>query len=552
MLRQSDLASIGAHVYGGEVNSASVIGRYGNPYLDYLAAFELQVPNDGLNLVPVTGNTTISAPVPSGFGDRLPKNALVSGPVVCEVCKVRTVENGRAHSSQTQSYFQETTRPAFSTAQSQTTARKAPLSTPGGYQNAIQTTSSAQRYGAAVSRKPTIVRNRVSGNEEEGFIDVLKTAASVGANAPFVLGPAGGPIWALASFALNAAGKVAAESYDGSEGASDAPNLHEGSMERAILAEAALMTLQSKEFSEQVEESIFTDMKDSVMKVLPTIRKAAPHVMGAMMEPALRIALDSLHNYNVKAGSGAESFEVPSAEPFRPTTLYSPAIDNPIDARAEAFLANVQASLNQNIQESGDIDGDDEEAWTDVLKAGLRLAGKGAMAAAQHGLPIIVKALASRGGAESAEVGPALNSSHAFSSDALAQRAVVAEAALQAVMKLPPQQLQEEGFFDFISDAVKTIAPIALKVAPAVVSAINPTVGNIVKSVLKQESYAGVNTPSRYRGDRGLASRPKTLAKKTSLAAIRDHRNGTEGGNADHKRRYENGNGYHGHIGVSY
>lgn len=79
MLRHNDLVSIGAHVYGGEINSASVIGRYGNPYQDYLAAFELHVPNDGLNLVPVTGNTTISAPVPSGFGAHLPTTAFVAG-----------------------------------------------------------------------------------------------------------------------------------------------------------------------------------------------------------------------------------------------------------------------------------------------------------------------------------------------------------------------------------------------------------------------------------------------------------------------------------------
>ena len=46
----------------------------------------------------------------------------------------------------------------------------------------------------------------------------------------------------------------------------------------------------------------------------------------------------------------------------------------------------------------------------------------------------------------------------------LAHRVLVAEAALQAVMKLPQNQLQEQGFFDFIFNAVKTIAPVAMKV----------------------------------------------------------------------------------------
>lgn len=79
VLRQSDLVSIGAHVYGGTYNSASVIGKYGNPYYDYIAAFSLPLSNDALNLVPVTGNTAISAPVPSGYGGQLPSSMGISG-----------------------------------------------------------------------------------------------------------------------------------------------------------------------------------------------------------------------------------------------------------------------------------------------------------------------------------------------------------------------------------------------------------------------------------------------------------------------------------------
>src|SRR5579862_306996 len=41
VLREKDSVSIGVHVYGGAPNSASVIGLYGNPFLDYVAAFDL-------------------------------------------------------------------------------------------------------------------------------------------------------------------------------------------------------------------------------------------------------------------------------------------------------------------------------------------------------------------------------------------------------------------------------------------------------------------------------------------------------------------------------
>lgn len=184
--------------------------------------------------------------------------------------------------------------------------------------------------------------------EEEGFIDVLRKAASIGAPLlgkvlntalPIALGPIGGPVGALAGFALNAAGKLAAESAS-AESITDVSSVQEGSMERAILAEAALSTIQSMELDPELEESIFSDMKDMVMKALPVVRKAAPHVMGAMMEPALRIALDSLHTYNQKGG--AESFEDSAPEPFRPSVHYSNAIDQPADRNAEKFLQNVR------------------------------------------------------------------------------------------------------------------------------------------------------------------------------------------------------------------
>lgn len=561
VLRQSDLVSIGAHVYGGEVNSASVIGKYGNPYNDYLAAFDLPVPNDGLNLIPVTGNATISAPVPAGYGSTVPSNAAVTGPLVCDVCKSRTI--GQQHNVPSQST--STNRRAITPAQSQAPSQAAPPPAPSRQHAISHVTSSTQQLGVAFPSKATLSKDHLPTADEEGFIDVLRTVASVGApllgkalNAalPVALGPIGGPVGALAGFALNAAGKLAAESY-GPESALDAPNLHEGSMERAILAEAALMTLQSKEFSVQVEESIFTDMKDSVMKVLPTIRKAAPHVMGAMMEPALRIALDSLHQYNAKAAGGAESFEVASNEPLKPAVLYSPTIDEPVDHRAEAFLANLQTALTQNLQESATVDGDSEEAFIDVLKAGVRLAGKGVFAAAKHGLPILLQGLAaSHGGAESAlDEGPSSKStSHAFSADALAQRAVVAEAALQAVMNLPPETLHEEGFFDFIGDAVKKIAPIALKVAPSVAGAIHPVVGSIVKGVLGQESYTGGGNPAAVPGERQRPEARK-LTKKTSLAAIRDRQtngSGVSSQNANRQRRYEQGVGLRSQIGLAY
>ena len=437
VLREHDLISIGAHVYGGTFNSASVIGRYGNPYGDYIAAFGLPLPDDALHLIPVTGNRSIVQ-----------------------------------HSE-----------------------------------------------GPAVPQTPTrTAKSQLTEAEEEGFVDVLRTVASALPAGLELIGA--GPIGALAGFVLSAASNITAETV-AAESAIVKPATHEGSIERAILAEATLSALQSVQLPPGLEESIYSDMKDTVMKALPVIRKVAPRVMGAMMEPALKIALDSLRKYNQKVVGGAESFEATTSEPFRPTVLYTSAIDQPADHQAEAFLDHLQASLQQNLQESA-MDGDSEEGFFDVIKAGARLASKGVLAAVKHGLPILVDVLKKYGGAESFEDQPSSGQTAQLpAADILAQRALVADAALEAVMRLSPQQLKEEGFFDFIGRAIKTIAPIAMKVAPMVAKALNPEVGKIVRNVPGQESTSA-DDPTMLGSTLPKAAGNQGLSSKRSLHALRD------------------------------
>ena len=498
------MISIGAHVYGGSINSASVIGKFGNPYQDYLAAFGLPLPNDALNLIPVTGNTAIDAPVPSGYGSSIPNSMAVTG----QVYNARKVETRHAPRAQS------TTQGKYSTPVPVTPPHKSVSQ----HQRRTSTMTRLMQNGGDTQNRDQPLKSKLTGTNEESFMDVLRVVASALPTGLGLIG--GGPIGALAGFALNAASKIITETTD-EESAIDAPWVPEFAMERAILAEATLSALQSAEIHPDLEESIFSDIKDTVLKALPVIRKAAPHVMGAMMEPALKIALDSLHNYNQKMSSGAESYEVATPEPFRPNVLYSSAIDQPADRQAEAFLGHLHTAMRRNLQESA-MDGDSEEGFIDLLTVGCRYAGKGVLAAAKHGLPILVDALQKAGNAESIEdqlsSGP---SAHLLAADPLAQRALVADAALQALMKLPPQQLQEEGFFDFIGDAIKTIAPIAMKVAPVVAGAIHPTIGKVVSAVLKQESTFADQGPivtrnrPRLPGSQGLSTRP-------SLFSLRD------------------------------
>ncbi|MCJ1377706.1 hypothetical protein MMC17_000802 [Xylographa soralifera] len=54
ILRGSDLVAVATHVYGGSYNTASLLGRYGNPIQDYIGALEVPLANAGqINMVPV-------------------------------------------------------------------------------------------------------------------------------------------------------------------------------------------------------------------------------------------------------------------------------------------------------------------------------------------------------------------------------------------------------------------------------------------------------------------------------------------------------------------
>ena len=393
VLRESDLVSIGAHVYGGTFNSASVIGKYGNPYNDYLAAFNLPVPNDGLNLIPVTGNTSINAPTPSGFGGPIPSSMMVSGEAPAGASKTRRPAVSAASGA---------TRHAQAGVTQRAHAGATQHTQPGTTQRAKPGASQRAQGGALSHTSGFLLKTHAQGADEESFLDILKKAASIGApmigsvlntTLPLALGPIGGPVGALAGLAFSAAGSLC-ESAEAEGFVEGTPVAHEGSMERAVLAEATLTALQSLELTHEVEEGIFSDMRDTVMKALPTVRKVAPKILGSMMEPALRIALDSLHTYNTKGAAGAESFEATVAEPFRPGTMYTHAIDQPVDRHAEAFLSHLHAAMEQHAEESAMDDGS-AESFGDFFRAGVRLAGKGLSVAAQHGLPLLVQALAS-------------------------------------------------------------------------------------------------------------------------------------------------------------
>ncbi|MCJ1227130.1 hypothetical protein MMC12_003785 [Toensbergia leucococca] len=131
------------------------------------------------------------------------------------------------------------------------------------------------------------------------------------------------------------------------------------------------------------------------------------------------------------------------------------------------------------------LDGESEEGFFDVILAGVHVAGKGLAFVAEKGLPLLAQVLK----AESAEAAEATEASPTgLSADDLSKRALAGDAALQALMKIPPHRLEEEGLFDVVADVIKKVAPVMMKVAPTVISNISPTVARLLKGMTGQES----------------------------------------------------------------
>ena len=298
VLRQADGVAIGVHVYGGAYNSASVIGKFGNPVSDYIRAFGLPLPdNGGLNFI----NTAEAASAPNGVAP-----AAKSGPPE----------------------------------------------------------SSLQAYAAHV---------QALEYAPEGFIDLLKSVVRVGAP---ILGGAGsvvpifnpilGPISSLVGVAVDSALKVTTESsqegfFDSfqavgkkfnatsvnipaakrtigagsamessidppsSEQAKPAdPKADKAAISRAVLREAALQAILSKDLKPEVQESLFEMIRDIVKTTVPIIEKVLP-----VLTPAAAVAVDSfIASQNAKGQTESS------------TESYS--------SNEEAFLSNLQKAQSKS------------------------------------------------------------------------------------------------------------------------------------------------------------------------------------------------------------
>lgn len=324
--------------------------------------------------------------------------------------------------------------------------------------------------------------------DTEGFLDILKSIVKVAlpigktilSTAPIAtLGPVGTVLSPLAGITLKAASKLTEPGFDG-DNAAEMLTKDDGiqaAMHRAILAEAALAAVVSLDVQAMQESGILDDMRTIVGKNIHTIKAVAPGIRNAVLEPGFRISLDMLREREEKLQRGPE--------PRRSIRRALPGAETldtePSDLEGYDFLRGLAQGQTKVVQGAEDFFDD----ILSVIKRGVAIRPQSGSENADAGLKVLTGVL----GTESSFDDPNdTGATKVF--DKLAQRSVVAEAALLAIMKKDTRFLSEardhdedgdpESIFDIIKRTIQIVAPKVIKALPTVIKVATPIVQGLI------------------------------------------------------------------------
>ena len=272
------------------------------------------------------------------------------------------------------------------------------------------------------------------GKTEEGLFGFFSKALQVS-----------GPLGMIAGVGMHAVGAILQRKKK--EAAFDEAYSFDGVAERALLGEAALTTIVNFGGRKCQQKRIFDKMQAKVLKLQPVCRRAGPAIMPFVMEPAWRATTGGLRLPPKQTGEAdVEPSRTPTADDMN-TLGFGPRVS----ANKEAFIGLLTESLTMT----------DVEAFTGteanigkVISSGLRVAGPLLGSVLVSGLPLLLG-----GGGEAdfeadvdADPEATINdsSSSAYTYDAMTQRAIAGEAALEALMETPVETLQQEGWMDVL------------------------------------------------------------------------------------------------------
>ena len=332
---------------------------------------------------------------------------------------------------------------------------------------------------------------------EEGFLDIIGKALSIGAD---VVGTIGGPIGVLAGTGLSAAAALATNLAAESGGLDDVGLQNSGIIERALLQDAAFHAVWNMDPKSRQALGIEEGMIDVATSLFPKVKALAPVLLDVITGPALNVALSTIEsNSNKKPESGFT---------FLPRELGGLQFNNiPIqDPNISESFINI---MLQPTVEVGDAEGFFDTLGP-IIQKGLRVAKPIVKVMAAAGVDGVIKQLQ--------DVKENLGQKAPASLDGAVQRAVMGAAALDALQKVDPAKLQEEGIFDTIKAIAQKVGPVVMKHGPAVIDGVVSLVNTVTTS---KASNHGLSQDEVHHADAGTVTSHQAPSGLQSLTLER-------------------------------
>ncbi|KAJ0416929.1 trypsin-like cysteine/serine peptidase domain-containing protein [Aspergillus carlsbadensis] len=345
-------------------------------------------------------------------------------------------------------------------------------------------------------------------------------------------GQLGIPSGAIAHMALSSASNAVLENVRTDKQNFVNDHAFNGVAERATVAEAALVAVQEMSRELRQEENVFANMTDVVKKLLPTVQQAGPAVINASLEPLLRVALDEARK-SAQGGRNTRPEPIPSLRQLgvgsrtkrsqtsnRKKNSFIEAVSESSSDRAQRFfsaLASEAVSDDAEIQwHKLEIPRELPATIGPLVEAGQggQIGGGWYNKQQQQQYQYQQQHQYSRG--QRLSVQSLFDSEEQrLTAEFLPLRAAVSEAALQAILKIPEEALEQEGLLEVMREVMEGYGPMILKVAPGIIRRVSPVFVAIADEaeVGRQAGFQQL----RQRGARG-ATKGVTKGMARSIA----------------------------------
>ncbi|KAI0444258.1 trypsin-like serine protease [Xylaria telfairii] len=481
--KTGDQVVIGTHVYGnGDKNQASAIGQYGNDYDSLISVFTKKYPVtdtlEGINLVKLSPAT----------------------------------HNGALPTTPEQPVLKAPPSPPASDNTADMFPNEEQLLVPTTSDDTVGMLPSEEQPPVLTTGDSTTERV-LNGEQPEGFIDTFKKVAvvlsTVGQHALPLVSPfggrLGGPLTAIAGTALGAMANACTESAtDGTVSSLiSTKEVAAGTMERAILAEASFQAVLNME-DNATNKKIRSDMENTYTNLAPNVKYIAPKLVPGLLNSASRI--------NVMRNFRKQEEKCSRRPPPKPLTI-----------NGEESSIESNDFVDGMMQPTRPLEGEEAffDSFGDMLQTAFQVGKPLLHETAKAGLAVLSNVLEE----SSTETESSIDSNEAEAAELLAKRAIMGEAALQAVMKLSKAELDqlylvdddgythEEGFFDFVKTTAQKIGTVIKDVTPFVVNTVVP----VVIGALSKPA-----TESAYTKPLLSAFQPTLRTKRSILSMVND------------------------------